>query len=161
VALLVSKSELRNALVGSANKQLIEHSPKLNARESDANSLQLRIDVHLRRCGLGMRLVVQPGSDDKRPARIDHSLLKAVARGHVWYEKLIAGDILSLREIANELGVHERYVSRILRTAFLAPDIVEAIMEGRQPPQMTVERLRLGAPIAWDNQRKVFGLSAI
>ena len=76
-------------------------------------------------------------------------MLKAVACGHVWYEKLISGEVDSIRAIATELGVHQRYVGRILRTAFLAPDIVDAILEGRQPPLFTVEKLRRGVPALW------------
>jgi len=55
--------------------------------------------------------------------------------------------------------VDERYVSRILSCAFLAPDIVEAILEGRQPPQLTVEKLRFGAPLLWAEQREQFGFT--
>ena len=83
-------------------------------------------------------------------------MIKAVARGYAWYERLVSGEVDSLRAIAEELRVTERYVSRIFRCAFLAPDIVEAILEGRQPPQLTVEKLRLGAPLLWTEQRKSF-----
>ena len=48
---------------------------------------------------------------------------------------------IHIRAIAEELCVTERYVSRIFRCAFLAPDIVEAIFEGRQLPHLTVEKL--------------------
>ncbi len=159
VALLVSKSGLRSALLGETNKpRLNSHTQKAHATTNDEDLIELRVDAKLRRCGLEMRLVVPPGSRDERPTQLDDSLLKAVARGYVWYEKLVTGKVNSLRAIASELGVHERYVSRILRTAFLAPDIVEAIMEGRQPAQLTIERLRLGAPLAWTEQRKIFGV---
>lgn len=68
----------------------------------------------------------------------------------------MSGEVDSLRAIAEELRVTERYVSRIFRCAFLAPDIVEAILEGRQPPRLTVEKLRLNAPLLWTEQRKSF-----
>jgi hypothetical protein len=119
--------------------------------------LHLRIEARLQRSGSEIRLVVAPGVADERPARRDESLIKAVARGYAWYERLVSGEVDSLRAIAGELRVTERYVSRIFRCAFLAPDIVEAILEGRQPPQLTVEKLRLGAPLLWTEQRKSFG----
>jgi DNA invertase Pin-like site-specific DNA recombinase len=160
VAILVSKRGLRSTLLGVAHQQPpLRQANMARLAENDEDSIQLRVDVQMRRCGLEMRLVVPPASGDERPARLDESLLKAVARGYVWYEKLIAGKVTSVRTIAKQLGVHERYVGRILRTAFLAPDIVEAVMEGRQPPQLTVERLRLGAPLEWEEQRKLFGSS--
>ncbi len=90
------------------------------------------------------------------PARGDESLIKAVARGYVWYERLVSGEVDSLRAIAEELCVTERYVSRIFRCAFLAPDIVEAIFEGRQLPHLTVEKLRLGVRLLWTEQHKSF-----
>jgi site-specific DNA recombinase len=119
--------------------------------------LRLRTEATLQRSDSEIRLVVAPGAADERPARRDESLIKAVARGYAWYERLVSGEVDSLRAIAEELRVAERYVSRIFRCAFLAPDIVEAILEGRQPPQLTVENLRLGAPLLWTEQRKSFG----
>jgi hypothetical protein len=126
----------------------------------EEDRLHLRIEARLLRTGSEIRLVVAPDAADKRPARRDESLIKAVARGYVWYERLVSGEVTSLRAIAKELRVNERYVSRILRCAFLAPDIVEAILEGRQPPQLTVEKLRLGAPLLWAEQRASFGFSS-
>jgi hypothetical protein len=66
----------------------------------------------------------------------------------------------SLRAIAEALQVNERYVSRVLRAALLAPDIVEAILVGRQSPQLSVDKLRFGPPLLWDEQRQAFGFGA-
>jgi site-specific DNA recombinase len=55
--------------------------------------------------------------------------------------------------IAAETGLPRRYVSRIMQLAFLAPDITEAILEGRQPPQLTPETLRDTLPADWTQQR--------
>ncbi len=53
----------------------------------------------------------------------------------------------------------ERYVSRIMRLAFLAPDIVEAILDGYQPVDLELEKLLKGIPIGWDAQRRALGFS--
>ncbi|MET0165527.1 MAG: hypothetical protein ABW318_11050 [Vicinamibacterales bacterium] len=109
-------------------------SREARAHEHDEEDLvHLRTETTLQRSGSEIRLVVAPGVADERPARPDESLIKAVARGYSWYERLVSGEVDSLWAIAKELRVTERYVSRILRCAFLAPDIVEAILEGRQP----------------------------
>ncbi len=159
IDLVLAKHGLRHTLLGSPKKQGSDVLlPKAPARQrNDEDLLHLRIDVRLRRCGSEIRLVIPPDSCGERQSRIDEPLLKAVARGHVWHEKLVSGEIDSLRVIAKKLGVHERYVGRIFRSAFLAPDIVEAILEGRQPPQLTVEKLRLGVPLLWAEQRKAYG----
>ena len=152
------RRSLRAVLLGAPPTQGAgNRSGQARAHEHDEEDLlRLRIEATLQRSGSEIRLVVAPGVADERPARRDESLIKAIARGHVWYERLVSGEVDSLRAIAEELRVTERYVSRIFRCAFLAPDIVEAILEGRQPPQLTVEKLRLGAPLLWTEQRKSF-----
>ena len=126
----------------------------------DEDLVHLLVEARLERSGSAVRLVLTPDAADERPARRNESLIKAVARPHTWYERLVRGEADSLRAIAKELRVNERYVSRIFRCAFLAPDIVEAILEGRQPPQLTVEKLRFGAPLLWAEQRESFGFSS-
>ena len=153
------RRSLRAVLLGAPPTQGAgNRSREARAHEHDEEDLlHLRIEATLQRSGSEIRLVVAPGVADERPARRDESLIKAVARGYAWYERLVSGEVDSLRAIAEELRVTERYVSRIFRCAFLAPDIVEAILEGRQPPQLTVEKLRFGAPLLWTEQRKSFG----
>ena len=71
----------------------------------------------------------------------------------IWYEMLVSGQARSLRAIATVTGVDERYVSRVIRCAFLAPDIVESVMDGKQLPSATVGALFSDVPIEWDKQR--------
>jgi site-specific DNA recombinase len=153
------RRSLRAVLLGTPPAQgASNQSREARAHEHDEeNLLHLRIETRLQRTGLEVRLVVAPDVPGERPARRDESLIKAIARGYAWYERLLLGKVDSLRSIADELRVTERYVSRIFRCAFLAPDIVEAILEGHQPPQLTVEELRLGAPLLWTEQRTSFG----
>jgi site-specific DNA recombinase len=107
-----------------------------------------------------MRLVVASDQDSARPARHDSQLIRAIARGYVWYERLISGDVASIWALAQALQVDERYVSRILRGALLAPDLIAAILEGRQPPHLTVAALRFGAPLLWAEQRARFSVGS-
>ena len=85
-------------------------------------------------------------------------LIKAVARAHGWYERLLSGEAPSLRAIAREHGVTPRYVGRLLRCAFLAPEIVDAILQGQQPPQLTLARLCKNLPLEWARQPEALGL---
>jgi site-specific DNA recombinase len=61
--------------------------------------------------------------------------------------------------IARRFDLSDAHVRRILRLAYLAPDIVEAIVEGRQPLSLTVKRLLRGIPLAWPDQRATFGFT--
>jgi hypothetical protein len=62
-------------------------------------------------------------------------------------------------EIARRFKLNDAHVRRVLRFGYLAPDIVEAIVEGRQPRSLTVRRLLQGIPCAWPDQRTAFGFT--
>jgi site-specific DNA recombinase len=100
-----------------------------------------------------MRLVLPPNSQRQEQPRPGSSLLKAIARGSQWYEQILAGEVSSQRAIAQRLGVSERYVGRILECAFLAPDIVDAILDGQHPSGLTFDRLTRNLPASWVEQR--------
>ena len=74
-------------------------------------------------------------------SRVDDTLVKTLARAFRWRRLLETGDHGTVEEIARGEGINPSYVSRILRLTLLAPDIVEAILDGRQPPQLTLARL--------------------
>jgi hypothetical protein len=78
------------------------------------------------------------GPTQALPSPLASSLLKALTRGRQWHEWIVAGEVSGQRAIAQKLGLNERYVGRVLECAFLAPDIVEAILDGRQPPDLTL-----------------------
>ena len=81
------------------------------------------------------------------------------ARGRTWASALRRGEYAGTAEIASTCDLSEAYVRRTLRLAFLAPDIVEAIAEGRQPRALTLQRLLGPVPLAWAEQRRLFGFS--
>jgi site-specific DNA recombinase len=114
----------------------------------------------VRRRGVEMRLVIK-GNGAPAP-RADSALLKAVARARQWSEDLLAGRAQSVAEIAERERVGSRYVRRLLRLAFLAPEIVEAIATGDQPPELTAEVLAEGIdlPLLWTAQAKAVGIAS-
>jgi hypothetical protein len=85
------------------------------------------------------------------------ALVKAVARGYGWRQQLLNGSAQSINEIAQREGITRRYVARLLRPGFLAPDIVAAILANRQSAHLTVDRLRGPIPFDWSEQRQLFG----
>jgi hypothetical protein len=79
-------------------------------------------------------------------------MVKALARAFRWRKMLDTGVHVSLEELAAAKGITPSYVSRILRLTLLAPDIVEAILDGRQPEGLRLEDLLEGFPAEWDGQ---------
>lgn len=155
VQMTLSRSGLRTVLVrGTIPSTRLTPT---RGQEDQDDLMQVSISVRLTRCGGGMRLIVPGESSGERPARPNAVLIKAVARAHVWYARLLSGEATSLRAIAREHGVTPRYVRRILRCAFLAPDLVEAILQGRQSPELTLAGLCHTLPLDWAEQHKALG----
>ena len=83
-------------------------------------------------------------------------MVKAVARAFRWREMLETGEYPTIREIANAEKINETYVGRVLRLTLLAPDIVEAILNGRQPAGLQLDGLQRRFPVEWRDQQAVF-----
>jgi site-specific DNA recombinase len=122
--------------------------------------LTLTVDARLKRCGGETKLIVPPGATVTTPPRPNPTLLKALARAHSWAARLLSGQASSIRAIAQEERLTERYVARIIALAFLAPDITEAILEGSQPHDLTLAQLCQRLPLAWPEQRRTLGFDA-
>jgi site-specific DNA recombinase len=123
-------------------------------------ALTRTIPLRVRRRGIEMRLVIGAGSGSS--PRIDSTILKAAARAHRWFDDLVSGRSASMVEIGKREGVGKRYVSRMIRLAFLAPAIIERIAEGRQPPELTAQFLSTGRgdlPLSWQAQEKLLGFA--
>ncbi len=103
----------------------------------------------------GRKLIITPDGVEAVPvprARVDSALLKALARGFRWQKMLQEGDYQTLEEIADAENINPSYVSRLLRMTLLAPDIVEAILAGRQPEGLTMARAIQPFPMEWRRQ---------
>ena len=118
-----------------------------------STSITVRVPVTIRKCG-GRRLVVAPdGAPWSRPrARIDNTLVKALALAHRWKKMLDDGRYGTVTELAAREKLDRGYLWKILMLTLLAPDIVEAIMDGRQPAELGVHVLREGFPVEWGEQ---------
>jgi site-specific DNA recombinase len=89
-------------------------------------------------------------------------LIKAVVRAYAWFEMLKNRTVESITDIAKVEDVQRTYPSRIMPLAFLAPDITEAILKGRQPIDLSLDRplAAMPLPLAWDAQRTALGFPA-
>jgi hypothetical protein len=113
------------------------------------------IPMRMKRRGVEMRMII----GDATPIRIDPVLVKTLARAQTWYADFVTGRVATLAEIAAQHGVDKGYVSRVVTLAFLAPDIVEDIVTGRQPADLTAQKLlrQTQLPLEWGEQRRVLG----
>src|SRR3984893_8084925 len=139
----------RSRLLGGAVMPLASENP------SDS-PIEFTAPVAFRRRGVEMKLVLPAVAFQNDRSRCDPTLIKAIARGRAWFEELAAGRARSLRELAERDGITRRYVRRLVDLAFLSPNLVEAILHGRQPVELTATRLtELDLPLDWTDQRRL------
>jgi hypothetical protein len=122
----------------------------------DGDMLVLRIPMRFQRYGGRKRIVAPDGSaivPSSKP-QPDGTLVKALARAWRWQRMLHEGVYTSVSEIGDAENISKSYVSRILRLALLAPDIIEAILGGTADESLMLERLERPLPASWEEQRR-------
>jgi hypothetical protein len=124
----------------------------------DGSTLVVRIPMRFQGRGGRKRIVAPDGSEivsGSKP-QPDGTLVKALARAWRWQRMLDEGVYTSVSEIGDAENISKSYVSRILRLALLAPDIVEAILVGRTDQALMLERLERPLPASWEEQHDRF-----
>lgn len=101
----------------------------------------------------GGRKEMQLPEGVKQPRRTDSTLVKALARAFRWKRMLESGEFTTTAELAEHEGIAPSYMTRVLRLALLEPDIVEAILDGKQGPEVTLVRVLEPFPVEWEKQR--------
>jgi hypothetical protein len=124
---------------------------------SNAACITVRVPLVIRRRG-GRKLVVTPdgtSAPGATPARTraDPALVKAPARAHRWKRLLESGRYGSLAELAAAERIDRSFLGKTLRLTLLAPDIVEAILDGEQACTLALPALLERVPRLWDEQR--------
>jgi hypothetical protein len=94
----------------------------------------------------------------RKPSR-DETLVKALVRAHRWRRKIESGHAKSITDLAEQEGVTDAYVCRLLPLTCLAPDIMEAILDGRQPKGLRLAEMLGNGPLGWKEQRSLWGFS--
>jgi hypothetical protein len=93
------------------------------------------------------------GANNRSP---DYTLIKAVARAYRWRQILEAGDMGTIAELAENEKVSPSYLTRVMRLTLLAPDIIEAILDGNPPSVGLTDLLDPMTPV-WAEQRSALG----
>jgi hypothetical protein len=155
IALSIAPAGLRAVLLPAEEVDAEQPGRPSAGQERDARPYEYRITAAIRTRGGVMKLVVGNGGSITGAAP-DPILVRTIAHAHDWAERLRTGKVDSIREIAKDEEVTESYVVRVLRLGFLAPEIVEAIVEGRQPVELTADRLvlREGISPVWKEQAR-------
>ncbi len=145
IALTVDADQLRHILSVPLN----EH-----------NEAQLTLDckVRLQRTGMAMRLV-EPGGRGAQD-EVDRSLAELLAQARKWWERLSDGET-TIAALAREQGVNDSWISRVVRLAFLSPEIVDRILAGTQPAALngTALTTAIEVPASWNEQARLLGLT--
>jgi DNA invertase Pin-like site-specific DNA recombinase len=130
--------------------------PSLASKDPSSSAVELTAAVAFKRRGVETKLML-PGLDQpNHSARRDPALIKAIARGRAWFDELATGRAPSLQALAERDGITRRYIRRLVGLAFLSPELVEAILQGRQPVDLTATRLtELDLPLDWTEQRRL------
>ena len=100
----------------------------------------------------GGRKEMQMPEGATQPRRTDNTLVKALARAFRWKRMLESGEFATIAELAEREGIAPSYMTRVMRLTLLAPDIVEAILDGKQGPEVTLARVLEPFDSAWEHQ---------
>jgi site-specific DNA recombinase len=102
------------------------------------------------------KLVLSGLARPNHSARCDATLIKAIARGRAWFDELATGRAGSLQAVAKRDRITRRYVRCLVGLAFLSPRLIEAILQGRKPVELTTTRLTgLDPPLDWTEQHSL------
>lgn len=100
----------------------------------------------------GGRKEMQLPEGATQPCRADSALVKALARAFRWKRMLDSGEFATIAELAEREGIAPSYMTRVLRLTLLAPDIVEAILDGKQRSEVTLAQVLEPFPVEWEAQ---------
>lgn len=125
------------------------------AATNEGRTLTVRVPLTLRKRGGRKQVIAPDGATWGTPRpRVDNTMVKAIARAHRWKRLLESGRFASVTELAEAEKINQSYLCRVLRLTLLAPDIVEAILDGRQPLGIQLDVLLKPHPVVWSTQRE-------
>lgn len=138
----------------------MKRKPTITVAEN--GNLQVHIPMIIRRMR-GRKTVIAPEAlDGEIPGArepVQTAIVQALARAFSWADILETGQIKSISELARTLDVDGSYVARILKLTTLAPDIVEALINGEEPNGLSLAKLTQSFPEDWTEQRRQFGFA--
>ncbi len=114
-------------------------------------TVTIHVPFRIAKRGGRKELVLPDGAE--QTGKPDNTLVKALARAFRWKRMLESGEFASISELAEREGIAFTYMARVLRLTMLAPDIVEAILDGRQGQEVTLAYVLEPLSLVWSDQR--------
>ncbi len=121
------------------------------------DTITLHVPFRIIKRGGRKEVRLPPGAPVQR--QTGNTLIKALARAFRWKKMLESGQFATVTELAKHEKLAFSYMTRVLRLSLLAPDIVEAILDGAQGPDVTLGLLLERMPVDWEEQRRLLGYS--
>jgi site-specific DNA recombinase len=127
---------------------------------ADDETQTLSVPVRLRRSGREIRMLIDR-ADPFSTAKLDARLIKLLIRAHRFNATLVGSGGTPFAALAKQEGVSPSYFTRLVRLSYLAPDITQAILDGRQPSDLTADKLLAHSrlPLPWQDQRTLLGFA--
>ena len=130
---------------------------------TETGNLRIHIPMRIRRMR-GRKMIFAPqaldGGVPDSSSEVQGAVVQALARAFSWSEAIENGEFSSVAELARHLDIDNSYVARILKLTTLAPDIIEAILNGEEPSGLSLARLIRTFPLGWEQQRVLFGFTS-
>jgi site-specific DNA recombinase len=124
---------------------------------NDFDDYRVDLNVSLQRCGIESKLIVAGKVPDKAHKRTIKALQEALNKAMKWNQDLISGEVKSMKALAEKEGVTQRYIAHLIKLAWLSPQIMQAIFSGQVPATLSLDQLKKGFPLDWDEQWRILG----
>jgi site-specific DNA recombinase len=158
IAVGVDRIDIRLRSAGLGALLDVAATPLQSVTEEEIQTLS--IPVRLRRSGAEIRILID-GTDPFATPKPDARLIKLLLKARRFSATLVSSDGVPFAALAEGEGVSRSYFTRIIRLSYLAPDITQAILDGRQPRDLTADKLLAHSrlPLAWPDQRTALGFA--
>lgn len=157
---IIDRVEVGSAYVSLAIKASALSMKHVESADSDSikQIITLKNNVQLRRCGYAIRLIITDAN--KSQTLKDQRLIDHLSKAYQWLTLITSGKVQSIKEIAEIEGLDQSHVTRMINKAFLAPDIIRAILNGTQPAHLNLKYLKQFRvlPNDWNVQKSLLGL---
>jgi hypothetical protein len=124
-----------------------------NSALASTKTITVSVPIRFSRMG-GRKTVISPVLYSAPPPKYDNALVKALARAHRWRRLIESGHYPSITELAKSEKVNQSYACRLLRLTLLAPEVVETILNGKQPQGLQLSQLLRPLPVGWKSQMR-------